>query len=244
MTTQIKVPSQHSTHAALPVSVVHCSPHGPLLVSILHAPFDWITAALVLATIGLAYFTWRLWRATGTLVKDTESSAQNQMRAYVGVDGIGIISTHLYTATYQTPPNTKPGTRMRDKVDVQMKNFGGTPANRVDFAASIWTNVILPDDSQLDEILEKERKVEILGAFVPRHSIFPGQSAPMHIYLSDLTPFRAVLADTPARVFVFGRIDYSDMFDKRHTTRFCYFFDKTRDPGKEFVAYERYNEAT
>ena len=130
---------------------------------------------------------------------------------------------------------------------MKLASGGATPANCVDFIAMIWKeNAPLPGDDELDELLkaEKERCNAIPGAFIPRHSIFPDQTAPMQIYMPDLIPFREVLADQIRNVYVVGRIDYSDMFDIRHTTRFCHFFDKARDPGKEFAAFCCYNEAS
>lgn len=246
MTTQ---PKSLPAHFALPVSVVHFPPHGRLSIDILHTQFDWIslvaTVLLVTATIGLAYFTWRLWRATGKLVKDTEKSAQIQMRAYVGIETIALNDLHLRTKTYQIP-NTTRGDGMPHKIDIEMRNFGSTPANRVDFIATIWIKSDpLPQDGELDQILdtEKKRLANDPRGFAPRHSIFPEQTAPMHIYMSDLIAFREALSGQRRNVFVFGRIDYFDVFYAQHTTRFCYYFDKTREPGKEFAAFSRYNES-
>ena len=246
MTAHLKPVSLPAPHTTLPVTIVHFPPHGPVAITLLHTPFDWVTVVLVAATIVLAFFTALLWHTTGTLVRGTVKSSEHQLRAYVGVDGISLIDLHLRTETYQLP-DTKPGSRLPHKIDVQMRNFGDTPANRVDFIATIWKeNAPLPNDDEVDRLLatEKERCNSIPGAFIPRHSIFPAQTAPMQIYLSDLIPFRQVLADQLRNVFVIGRIDYSDIFDNQHTTRFCYFFDKTRDPGKEFAAFCRYNEAS
>ena len=246
MTTQ---PKALPARSALPVSVVHFPPHGRLSIDVLHTKFDWIsliaTALLVTATIGLAYFTWRLWRATGKLVEDTEKSAQNQMRAYVGIEAIELNDLQLRTEAYQIP-NTTRGDGMPHKIDVEMRNFGATPANRVDFIATIWIKSDpLPKDSELDQILdtEKMRLEHDPRGFAPRHSIFPEQTAPMHIYMSDLIAFREALLGQRRNVFVFGRIDYSDIFDAKRTTRFCYYFDKTREPGKEFATFSRYNES-
>lgn len=206
--------------------------------------FDWLSGALVLATVALAYFTWKLWRATGTLVRDTEASARHQQRAYVGIDSMSLTSLNLHRQQY-TPPQTKPGKRMRDKIDVQMKNFGATPANGVDLTASLWTSgAKLPENAKLDEIIDGEIRKRVEGAFCPKHSIFPGQGAPIDVYAPDLTPFRNALADKGIDVFVFGRIDYVDIFGEKHSTRFCYYYDTTQQPDREFVPFERYNEAT
>ncbi len=73
------------------------------------------TLALAIVTALLAWFTFRLWRATGKLVVGAENTAERQLRAYI-----------LHNNDEEMEHN---GGRI--KVTVRIKNFGQTPAHKL-----------------------------------------------------------------------------------------------------------------
>jgi hypothetical protein len=66
----------------------------------------------------------------------------------------------------------------------------------------------------------------------------------MTVQIRNLTDFRRKAAGESIAAYVFGRIDYVDVFGETNSTRFCYFYDPTRPEREQFIPYDKYNEAT
>jgi hypothetical protein len=159
-----KSPAPTGIHAPahIPAAAPHPAPaplhvlmtHSPLHISVVHVPFDWsalvgTAAALLLVgvTYALAYFTLQLWRATKALVEGGEKTATRQLRAYVGVDSIALMSRNVHSTNYARP-EVKLGEISPDRIIIHLKNFGSTPANRVDVSclpATVTPVARLPD---------------------------------------------------------------------------------------------------
>jgi len=82
----------------------------------------WLVLAtwlLAFVCLGLAIFTARLWKATSSLLKETQNTARKELRAYVALDEI----------FFSEAGDTAEGTHK-----LRIRNYGQTPAYRL----SIW----------------------------------------------------------------------------------------------------------
>lgn len=100
------------------------------------------------------------------------------------------------------------------------------------------------DDLNMDEEINKEIRRRDSHSFFPTPTVSPGQTIESDLQIADLTDFRRAVAGEDLALYVYGRVDYVDIYGDSHATRFCYFYDPTRPEGKQFVPYEQYNEAT
>jgi hypothetical protein len=166
-----------------------------------------VTAAF---TVILGGATLALWNATAKLVKGAESTAERQLRAYVGVadDKVDAIA-----------PNHKP------VVKLEFKNFGQTPAHRV----VIWTEVVAMEPSAATFT---ERSAAEPG----RRVLHPGAAITVFSIKDEaLTRFEfSNIAIDKVRLYCFGTIWYVDAFNQTRTTKFRY---ETR--GGRIAAMER-----
>lgn len=87
-------------------------------------PISWAfirDTLMIVATFGLAIFTYHLWQETGALVRDSQGNSERQLRAYVGIAAHAIENV----ADGSVP-----------KVTLVFKNFGQTPAKDIRY----WLN--------------------------------------------------------------------------------------------------------
>ncbi len=154
------------------------------------------TGVLAVSTSLLSLFTYRLWSATRDVVLDGRDTAERQLRAYV------FVSDTNYDSTGVTFPNVV-------AYMPTMKNSGQTPAYDVVFRTQI---AFCPKD--------KLPPLEPLGDNVSYAPLAPGAvlkspQPPMQI---DLGRLALIQAGTHA-VYLYGRIEYRDIFGTlRHTT--------------------------
>lgn len=162
------------------------------------------------ATVLLALYTFKLWRATVALVAEAAANAERQLRAYVGV------SARDLTAL--------PSVADRPRFTIDIKNYGQTPAHAVDVSFG-YALTKFPHESGYVFPAEQPR---VAFGFI----LEPGQEKRAHTLLSGaLSPAEAeaVKAGRAAvhgevRLCVSGRIIYADVFGKSRTRRFCCFF--------------------
>lgn len=135
--------------------------------------------------------------ATEASVDAMRDSAQRQLRAYVSIEGAGVLKGEQGIT-----------------VQLELKNTGQTPARNV---VVTWKPVIGPPGDHPpppplgpDDTLSKGN----LGS---------GCGTTMK---GDFTP-----RDTTNRVFwANGQVDYTDIFDRAHVTRFCLFHHDGKSP--------------
>jgi hypothetical protein len=173
------------------------------IFSFLHEFRDEINAVssicIALFTIILAFATLFLYQSTKNLVGDSKKSSELQLRAYVvtGVSYLGIEAG-------------------QPLVQVTCANIGQTAAlhvltfSKMDVLPFPSSDKVLPDVTQT---IQPEIFLQ------PRENLdFP---------VRPITPFDAAAieqAHTPTthRLYVFGRIEYDDVFGNRHETPFAY----------------------
>jgi hypothetical protein len=199
---------------------------------------DWTarwTGLLVLVTAGLIVIGYCTIRA----MRETE---RRSLRAYVGMDEIVEEFTNLTTPNY-VPNRIVAGAASPDRLLVRLKNFGSTPSNRT----SVWVNwQPTPFPQRLPENFTYPDYDGVTGGDVrpvwSRATVFPDQIHISFVQVNDLTAFRDAVARRVS-LYLYGHIDYADVYGRPHTTTFCFTYDVTRTGRDRFIPYEEHNEA-
>ena len=190
--------------------------NGPILVSLawlLKGIHKYEGAFLAIFTVVLAIFTGRLWYsteklwgATTELVKGAEATAQRQLRAYIGFEGI---------QTDITAPEVRPNVRSVSQFTfhVKFKNTGLTPARD----CNVWTDLIVTDANAGVPFFKQEAKNPeggsgSLGANQDRRGriVFFGWDEAQRIMLFQ------------RRAFIWAKVEYIDIFGNNWETECCF----------------------
>ncbi|PHR92268.1 MAG: hypothetical protein COA69_07755 [Robiginitomaculum sp.] len=142
----------------------------------------------------------RATEAAWQAVKVSETTAINQLRAYVGPVDFEIMFTESNEIL----------------VAFKIKNTGQTPAINVQLAYCITFLELPIDDSDVDidaQILDEEQA----SAFLPKDVTFSAKTDVLNDY--DTTKKILCLQGTHA-VFVYGKVAYKDIYGQPRTTKF------------------------
>jgi hypothetical protein len=155
---------------------------------------------LVVFTFVLSVATVFLWLSTRRLVKGAENTAERQLRAYVFSE----------RARIEDAFSPKGGS-----VLVVIKNFGQTPA----YDHSVTFDYLLVGKGERCPANEPRQTALSRGHMAP--SVPKGINISLRAWGSGE---RAALESGDQILYVFGRIRYTDAFEKRRSTCFCYAF--------------------
>ena len=149
-----------------------------------------LTGAIAVATVALVVATGFLWWSTRQLVKDTQNSAERQLRAYVFIEAMELQDFSVGT---------------RPKLVFRLKNYGQTPAHnvRVQFCSVIsatWEDFAF--------------KTELPGLIPPGDHMLGTNIFPVltELVFSDVVLGRCL-------VWFNAQIDYVDAFGRHQCTR-------------------------
>lgn len=165
----------------------------------------------LLATVAIAIFTWRLYVATNRLwlagerqLLQLKKSSEQQLRAYVSVEGGGVSDQDTATGTpYQ--------------VEIIMVNRGQTPAYDVEYRSNCAVRGWPPAENmnlELPEILP-HRSRNVLG---PSGSTVIYAFADRFVTEIEVAQIRA---GRPLRLYFWGIVTYRDAFGQARETKFC-----------------------
>lgn len=151
-----------------------------------------------LATVILAWYTSRLWGSTATLVKDTGSTAKTELRAYLGIVESGVVRW----------PNN------HIQANITIRNTGQTPALRVSRGITA-------------EIQNSANPGPFpMPAQEPgRHPMAPGATWTIRRDIEDVSPQDMSHLETghglsQREMFVWGSVEYWDIYERRQTLTF------------------------
>lgn len=175
------------------------------------------TVALAIVTALLAFFTFRLWTATGRLVKDAEVTAKRQLRAYVAFDNF----------------SRNQDSMQRFYLRIYVKNYGNTPCHDM----SIWITHLEREPEagfQCATTVDKHLVVE-------KQMLHPGQSfnagSPIFFNLHQRN-----IDQYEEWIIACGHIDYQDIFGDRWRTNFCQkCIRQVRSAGETFIPHKDHN---
>ena len=180
---------------------------------------------LTIFTIVLAVSTILLWVATRDLANEAARSSRLELRTYVGAG------------------HPKFGKPDPTEVTIDVENGGRTPAYRITGWLNAYSiageNNALPDGFSFPDQAQT-------GAFPVYKSVavlHPAKSAPF-TFIFDLALIERCRRKD-ATLFIYGHIDYVDIFDRPHVSQFCYqYFPVEVGIGHSLVMYDEHNEAT
>jgi hypothetical protein len=162
-----------------------------------------VTDSLLVAFTALLFVaTLLLWRSTRGLVKSADQTAQRQLRAYVYVHNVRMLEMN---SGYD--PN----------ILIIVKNFGQTPARRITntFRCIPMTRPAAEPQFSLDRA-----QIVELPDLGPSQRIFSTPSYPASFWVADKP--RLIANRRTVHFYVFGRIDYRDIFDQPRWTEYRY----------------------
>jgi hypothetical protein len=178
--------------------------------------------------------------AATAAVKQSDQTARTQLRGYVGVIAIELDIRTLNDINYQ-PHQPKAGSRAGDEIRLTMKNFGATPASQV----HAWINWIfgpfgsrLPSEFDFPDFGREQESLDLRPIWT-KPTLFPGQTRKQPVSVNDARGFHRALRKEGS-AFVYGHIDYVDVFGAPHQTLFCFYYDEVTG---EFEPHEEHNEA-
>ena len=203
----------------------------------------YITFLLALITGVLAFYTFRLWRATKKMVDSADATAKRQssemqasiaeasraatamellvkgnaesvatlkdvtarqMRAYLVVD--------VNSGRYQ-----ERNKNIRFEVKPSLNNAGQTPAHKMTYWATAKIMPYpLPDNFDFPTPKNAALRPMFLG---------PHQGVELNAIVGDFIPDDEVVdvkAGMTRRVYIWGIVTYTDIFDTKHSTKFCH----------------------
>jgi len=156
------------------------------------------------------------------------------MRAYVGPEGIELEMPDLKNPNYAPIP-VVPGKFANNLVRVKVKNYGQTQAN----STRIWLNWhFVPFGEPLPRSFAYPDMEAPLPPGIERRpsvfSLFPGQEHNFGVVVDDIGLFIAA-NQSKSNAYLYGHIDYIDVFNTRHVSKFCYFYEPMRPPEDQFT---------
>jgi hypothetical protein len=177
----------------------------------------------------IGFVTLLLWISTQLLVREAKATSRRQLRAYVFLD-----PAKEFTFA------RKMSTAAAVEVEIHVKNLGATPAHEVIGFAWVHLDVWpLPQTFQFTG--------PIVGEPSKKSVIPPG--AATHYHTGAARPLTAEEMAAVERgdlsIYIYGRIEYKDAFNRPHWTNFCF---ATTALGKEgfstaIAKCDRHNDA-
>lgn len=174
--------------------------------------------------------------------QSTVDTAKKQLRAYLGLETITLELPSARDPHYEPTP-IKAGTIETDFVVLTIKNFGSTPALQVTARAN-WKSLpflhqppldfTFPD---LDQNVPKE-----LDLITSKTVVDPSESWITRVAIHDITPFLKA-ARKKSSLYIYGHIDYTDIYGKDHHSNFCYVYQPYEPRLPDLIPYSSHNEA-
>lgn len=219
------------------------------------------TIALVVGTLFLALYTRQLWTTTLGMANEAKESAREQSermqasvreavrsadameasvkqaRTATAVQGRAYLSVVANTALYQERKKN-----LRFEIKPLLINSGKTPAHKITYSAT--TGVLptpLPPDYPLPTPTKRSTHAAVLG---------PGQNFVLNSFMEEFVPdarVDSIKSGLTEAVFIWGTVNYDDVFGEPHFTRFCHSVSwLKRADGKENMTAnyaQQHNEA-
>jgi hypothetical protein len=228
----------------------------------------YITLFLAIVTGVLAFYTYRLWKATKTMVDSADATAQRQsseMQASIIEAGRAATAMEqLVKSSAESVATLKDVTarqmraylvvninfglyqerkrNIKFEVRPSLQNTGQTPAHKMTY----WARAkIMPFPLPENFDFPIPKKSPIRPMFLGPH-----QGVELNALVDDFVPDDEVAdikSGNTRRVYIWGVVTYTDIFNKKRTTKFChslYWFGSGENEkiGGNYAAHQ--NEAT
>lgn len=193
----------------------------------------------ILAIVALIY-TANTYNNAVKTYEATVDTSRKQLRAYVGLDNLQIELPSLHPG--YKPYELRPGFVFPDRFLLTVKNSGTTPAKQT----TVWINwqdtaygYALPSDFPFADKEERTGGYQVVKS---SPTVFGGQSFTYPVKLEDIRVFIEA-KEKKKSLFFYGHIDYKDIYDNSHQTKFCYKYVPEAPVSLRIVPYDRYNDA-
>lgn len=228
----------------------------------------YITLLLAIITGMLAFYTFRLWKATKTMVDSAEATAQrqsNEMQASIAeASRAATAMEQLVKSSSESVATLKDVTarqlraylvvdinngyfqdrerNIKFGVNPTLHNAGQTPAHKMTYWATAKIMPFpLPETFDFPTPKNPPIRPMLLG---------PRQSVELNAIVDDFVPDEEVVEiknGVSRRVYIWGVVTYTDVFNEEHSTKFChglhwFWGDEKEKVGGSYAAH--HNEAT
>jgi len=227
------------------VPTIKIEPANPIIEETNYLSKEWLavylSAALTLITLSLAFYTFKLWHSTNQVVLDSREATQNQLRAYVNIMGANL-------SPYKDPfvgevPGAPPA-----YFDLAIKNWGQTPAHKFCVQVNFHSE---PYGQPLPESFEYPDKERELGPGQQKKKrgvsvMAPDQSATFTPALNqeELTELE-MSKNNQINLYIYGWVRYTDIFAIERESQFCYLVGHYAHGNfSPFTNYHEHNTAT
>ena len=173
-------------------------------------------------------------------ITQEQENAQRQLRAYVGIEVITTTPNEFLVDIPATDPSVA-GTTANKFIHITVKNFGQTPAKDVVVYAhtvAIISTIRPHPDIFVNEDADAAFNAREIRTSTSRYILNNEQTHTTDIAIWDVGPWRAGQRGE-YNIFVFGRIYYTDSFNKPWRVKFCQSWSPSQT---KFIPYEHYNE--
>jgi hypothetical protein len=183
-------------------------------------PVALFTACLFAATV-------MLWLVTQRILKDAGETSRKQLRAYIGIEE---------TSTAITPSGPEADWPI---FNIVFKNAGPTPAHDI--------------IGRIDALVKKlplAESLEFTSVVIPRPFGSVGPNGSFHMRLTWESPlndiFKEAIANRQLAIFIFGDVQYTDIFGKDWKTEFVVVFNdmSLKDPDHQLPTWTVGNRST
>lgn len=227
-----------------------------------------ITLALAIITGLLALYTAKLWKATKAMVDSADATAQrqsNEMQASIAeASRAATAMEQLVKGSAQSVATLKDVTarqmraylvvninngfyqerkrNIKFEVKPSLQNAGQTPAHKMTYWA---TAKIMPFPLPEDFNFPMPKKAPIMPMFLGPH-----QGVELNAIVDDFVTDEDVAdikSGNTCRVYIWGIVTYTDIFNKKRTTKFChslYWFGSIENEKVSGSYAAHHNEAT
>lgn len=194
-----------------------------------------------IAAAAVATFTWALVRLNASLVRNAsdtlahlQESSEREQRAYIGIS----------IPSGSPPPLTETGHNGEYEVAVRLWNYGQTPGRNVRFRG--WYEIVGPDATAQPRTVGDHQHVMNDDARADSGQgacdCDPTSDARVDALYFPIRSGKGELADAfkhaftipqTFRLYVYGIVDYDDVFEQPRQTKFCVLYK----PGNAALGY-------
>jgi len=186
----------------------------------------------------IAIFTLALFVIGGIQVDISRRSARRQLRAYVGINRLDLEMPNIDKKGYEIPDVITGPFIYKDLLIIDLRNYGQTPAYDVQWYVN-WVPVT-PFGSRLPDYFPyDDYGLDVEG--VRGYIIEPGRENITRTRIDKLKFFRDAIKQETS-LYIFGHVDYSDIYNRRWHRTFSYMYEPWRPDGDRFHPDRRHNE--
>lgn len=171
-------------------------------------------------------------------LKATIENNRTQQRAYVGLEKTELVLSEVEVVNLL---RVQPGDIIPNNIILSFQNHGATPARNAEAWLSWQTAPFghsLPESFTFDDKTPNLPKNIVMNR--SKQVIFPHSFWKTRVAVLNPKPFFEARNNNKS-LYLYGHIDYDDIFGEKHRTQFCYVYDH-HNKIDSFEPYSKNNE--